>query len=155
MGAAASVPSTSEVAAQVAALGEAYEPYAKAVADAAVDSAFLESVAKEDLPAFLADLGVASVVHQRKLELLFWEFKSAGAPDGAGMSSDISSRGDRMNMPALPYLGGVIEGFTEPFDPATGKGVVLMAVAENKLCWDVLKPRVEAAMRDKRRARFG
>jgi aspartate/methionine/tyrosine aminotransferase len=43
-------------------------------------------------------------------------------------------------------MGGVLEGFAEPYDAATGKGVILLAVAENKLCWPRLKPRVEAAL---------
>lgn len=59
----------------------------------------------------------------------------------------LSSRGVRMTRPALPYMGGVLEGFSEPYDAATGKGVILLAVAENKLCWSRLKPRVEAALR--------
>jgi len=44
-------------------------------------------------------------------------------------------------------MGGVLEGFAEPYDAATGKGVILLAVAENKLCWPRLKPRVEAALK--------
>ena len=59
----------------------------------------------------------------------------------------LSSRGSRLTRPALPYMGGVLEGFAEPYDAATGKGVILLAVAENKLCWPRLKPRVEAALK--------
>ena len=58
----------------------------------------------------------------------------------------LSSRGSRLTRPALPYMGGVLEGFAEPYDAVTGKGVILLAVAENKLCWPRLKPRVEAAL---------
>ena len=54
----------------------------------------------------------------------------------------ISSRGERLNMPGLPYIQGVFEGFSDPYDPGTKNGVILLAVAENKLCWDVLKPKV-------------
>jgi aspartate/methionine/tyrosine aminotransferase len=36
-----------------------------------------------------------------------------------------------------------------PYDPETNpSGVILMAVAENKLCWDLLKPRCERALLD-------
>ena len=59
----------------------------------------------------------------------------------------LSSRGSRLTRPALPYMGGVLEGFAEPYDAVTGKGVILLAVAENKLCWPRLKPRVEAALK--------
>ena len=61
-------------------------------------------------------------------------------------NDSLSSRGSRLTRPALPYMGGVLEGFAEPYDAATGKGVILLAVAENKLCWPRLKPRVEAAL---------
>ena len=44
----------------------------------------------------------------------------------------------------LPYISGVIEGFMDPYDAAKNPdGVILMAVAENKLTWDLLKPEVE------------
>eukprot|EP00927_Polykrikos_kofoidii_P049997 TRINITY_DN43963_c0_g1_i1.p1 TRINITY_DN43963_c0_g1~~TRINITY_DN43963_c0_g1_i1.p1 ORF type:complete len:491 (+),score=70.00 TRINITY_DN43963_c0_g1_i1:92-1564(+) len=56
---------------------------------------------------------------------------------------DISSRGQRLTLPSLPYLEGVIEGFSNPYNPSTGEGVILLAVAENKLSWDMLQPRVE------------
>ena len=62
-------------------------------------------------------------------------------------NDSLSSRGSRLTRPALPYMGGVLEGFAEPYDAATGKGVILLAVAENKLCWPRLKPRVEAALK--------
>ena len=58
----------------------------------------------------------------------------------------VSARGMRLNQPALPYLAGVIEGFANPYDPATGEGIVLLAVAENKLAWPVLKPRIEKGL---------
>ena len=61
-------------------------------------------------------------------------------------NDSLSSRGSRLTRPALPYMGGVLEGFAEPYDATTGKGVILLAVAENKLCWPRLKPRVEAAL---------
>ena len=73
--------------------------------------------------------------------------KKEKADDAAG-GALISSRGKRMNMPALPYLGGVIEGFMNPYDAKSGEGVILMAVAENKLCWDMLKPRIESSLSD-------
>jgi len=50
-------------------------------------------------------------------------------------------------MPALPYMGGVIEAFMDPYDAERNPdGLILLAVAENKLSWDVLKPRTSAAL---------
>lgn len=43
----------------------------------------------------------------------------------------------------IALLQGVMDGFANPYDPVTKRGVILMAVAENKLCWDILKPRIE------------
>jgi hypothetical protein len=46
----------------------------------------------------------------------------------------ISSRGARLNLPSLPYIDGVIEGFREPYDAAARPdGVIMLAVAENKV----------------------
>ena len=64
-------------------------------------------------------------------------------------SSGLSARGDRLCLPALPYMKGVIDAFTDPFDADTNPGgLVLMAVAENKLTWDLLKPRIEQGFTD-------
>mmetsp|Transcript_6064 Transcript_6064/g.19123 ORF Transcript_6064/g.19123 Transcript_6064/m.19123 type:complete len:492 (+) Transcript_6064:224-1699(+) len=58
----------------------------------------------------------------------------------------LSSRGARLAQPALPYMAGVLEAFADPYDPKTGAGTILLAVAENKLCWPRLKPRLEKAL---------
>ena len=65
----------------------------------------------------------------------------------ARAEASLSSRGERMLMPALPYMGGVIEAFMNPYDAEKNPdGLILLAVAENKLSWDVLKPRIHAAL---------
>ena len=44
-------------------------------------------------------------------------------------------------------MGGVIEAFMNPYDAVTNpNGLILLAVAENKLSWDMLKPRTTAAL---------
>ena len=98
MGGGASVPAATsqDVAAQVAALGEPYEPYAKKIDADGVDGAFLDGISPEDLPSLFTELGVTSAIHKKKLELIFQSFKSnnasAGAPqEGAAMPADPSS----------------------------------------------------------------
>jgi aspartate/methionine/tyrosine aminotransferase len=40
-------------------------------------------------------------------------------------------------------MDGVIQGFVDPYDRHENSGgVILLAVAENKLCWDILEPRI-------------
>ena len=94
MGGGASVPTASsqDVAAQVAALGEPYEPYAKKIDADGVDGAFLDGISPEDLPSLFTELGVSSAIHKKKLELIFQSFKSKSAPqDGSAMPADPSS----------------------------------------------------------------
>ena len=65
----------------------------------------------------------------------------------ARAAASLSSRGERMLMPALPYIGGVIAAFMNPYDAEKNPdGLILLAVAENKLAWEVLKPRTHAAL---------
>eukprot|EP01031_Cornospumella_fuschlensis_P042047 gene42047-51331_t len=55
----------------------------------------------------------------------------------------VSSRAQRLLTPPLSYVQALIESLDDQYDPhrnPTGK--VLMAVAENKLCFDILKERV-------------
>ena len=60
-------------------------------------------------------------------------------------NDSLSSRG-QLTRPALPTWAAS-SGLRRALDAATGKGVILLAVAENKLCWPRLKPRVEAALK--------
>ncbi|KAJ8611287.1 hypothetical protein CTAYLR_004159 [Chrysophaeum taylorii] len=59
--------------------------------------------------------------------------------------SALSSRGERLMLPALPYMEGVMRAFFEPYHAEVAPdGFILLAVAENKLCWsDILMPRVD------------
>mmetsp|Transcript_62404 Transcript_62404/g.122567 ORF Transcript_62404/g.122567 Transcript_62404/m.122567 type:complete len:521 (+) Transcript_62404:134-1696(+) len=71
--------------------------------------------------------------------LLLWKRKRRGEFS----PSEVSSRGKLLTLPSLPYMGGVIQGFTDPYDADTNPdGVILLAVAENKLCWEILEPRI-------------
>lgn len=82
------------------------------------------------LAASAAAAAVYAVLRKRR--------RSSRRDDGGGLSS----RGQRLTAPALPYLGGVLAAFADPYDEATGEGVILLAVAENKLTWRTLKKRV-------------
>eukprot|EP00931_Biecheleriopsis_adriatica_P043881 TRINITY_DN25074_c0_g1_i1.p1 TRINITY_DN25074_c0_g1~~TRINITY_DN25074_c0_g1_i1.p1 ORF type:complete len:495 (-),score=107.34 TRINITY_DN25074_c0_g1_i1:46-1530(-) len=62
----------------------------------------------------------------------------------------VSSRGMRLNMPSLAFMGGVID-FKDPYKVETigsleGAECAFLALAENKLMWDVLKPRLLKAL---------
>ena len=117
MGGGASVPaaaSSQDVAAQVALLGEPYEPYAKKIDSDGVDGAFLASITNDDLPSLFMDLGVSSAIHKKKLELIFQSFKSnelpsdgiampvgeAGGAGGAAEAKEEASGGVDMDMSA-------------------------------------------------------
>lgn len=56
----------------------------------------------------------------------------------------LSERGLQLTQPALPYLANVLKGFSSPFDAHENPdGYILLAVAENKLCWnDILLNRI-------------
>lgn len=73
MGSAVSVPAASseEVAAQVATLGAAFEPYGKRISGDGIDGALLSSLTADDLPALFAELGATNVIHRKKMELVF------------------------------------------------------------------------------------
>ena len=66
---------------------------------------------------------------------LAWRGRRRRADDDATLVAPlISSRGARLNLPSLPYIDGVIEGFREPYDAAARPdGVIMLAVAENKV----------------------
>ena len=68
---------TEDVAAEVRALGKAFEGYAEKVVENGLDGAFLQNeVAAEDLPDVFKALGVSLAMHQKKLAALFRTFKS-------------------------------------------------------------------------------
>lgn len=56
----------------------------------------------------------------------------------------LSERGMQLMQPALPYLSNVLKGFSSPFDvDKNPEGYILVAVAENKLCWsDIILHRI-------------
>ncbi|KAH8051547.1 1-aminocyclopropane-1-carboxylate synthase [Aureococcus anophagefferens] len=98
----------------------------------------------------LGFVAAAAVVQQarRRKERKRQRRRQRKAKELALSHEGISSRGLRLNQPPLPYIGGLIAGFEHPYDRATGEGVVLLAVAENKLAWRTLKPKVEACLRN-------
>ena len=57
----------------------------------------------------------------------------------------LSARGRALEQPALPYIKEVIKAFGSPFEASSNpEGYILLAVAENKLCWpDVIRPRLK------------
>ena len=88
----ASALSASQVAEAVHALGESYIPYVEKLQKDGIDGGFLEAVTADDLPGMLADIGVTSGLHQKKLGLVFYSFKSGG-------NADIGSLGDIAETP--------------------------------------------------------
>ena len=61
-------------------------------------------------------------------------------------NDSLSSRGSRLTRPALPYMGGVLEGFAEPYDGGDGQGRDFASGRGEQACWPRLKLRVEAAL---------
>ena len=86
---------TVDIAAQVRALGKAFEGYAEKTIENGLDGAFLQNeVTAEDLPDIFNDLGVSSTVHQKKLAALFRSFKaSCGGEGTAGAEVSVSGSG--------------------------------------------------------------
>ena len=89
------LPATQLSAAQVAdavrALGESYIPYAEKLEKDGMDGPTLDAITADDLPGLLADIGVTSTFHQKKLEVVFKSFKSGGnGDDSDGSFSDDS-----------------------------------------------------------------
>eukprot|EP00929_Paragymnodinium_shiwhaense_P086686 TRINITY_DN47152_c0_g1_i1.p1 TRINITY_DN47152_c0_g1~~TRINITY_DN47152_c0_g1_i1.p1 ORF type:complete len:515 (-),score=115.81 TRINITY_DN47152_c0_g1_i1:177-1721(-) len=65
-------------------------------------------------------------------------------------TGQISSRGMRLNMPSLSYLGGVLD-FKDPYavEEFEKGDLIFLGLAENKLMWsDVLMPRVVQSMKE-------
>ena len=76
--------SASQVAETVKALGAPYIPYAEKLEENGIDGAVLEAITTDDLPGLLADIGVTSGLHQKKLEVVFNSFKAGAGGIGAG-----------------------------------------------------------------------
>ena len=76
--------SASQVAETVKALGAPYIPYAVKLEENGIDGAVLEAITTDDLPGLLADIGVTSGLHQKKLEVVFNSFKAGAGGIGAG-----------------------------------------------------------------------
>ena len=96
MGGGASVPvaSAEDIAGQVKGLGDPYAPYAERILADGIDGAFLNSITSADLPDLFTDIGVASAVHKKKLELIFSTFKTSGPSlDGAAMPAEATDIG--------------------------------------------------------------
>eukprot|EP00403_Amphidinium_massartii_P024030 CAMPEP_0178407242 /NCGR_PEP_ID=MMETSP0689_2-20121128/19329_1 /TAXON_ID=160604 /ORGANISM="Amphidinium massartii, Strain CS-259" /LENGTH=452 /DNA_ID=CAMNT_0020028313 /DNA_START=114 /DNA_END=1472 /DNA_ORIENTATION=+ len=71
-------------------------------------------------------------------------------------SKVISQRGRRLvDSPVIPYIEGVIDSFVNPYNLETGKGTFGLAVAENKLSYDILDPRVKEAFASTPTSTFG
>ena len=81
-----SAVSASQVGEAVKALGAPYIPYAAKLEENGIDGAFLEAITAVDLPGLLADIGVTSGLHQKKLEIVFNTFKSGGSEESRPVS---------------------------------------------------------------------
>ena len=69
--------SAKEVAEEVAALGDAYLPYAKQAEVNGIDEAFLMEYTEENLSSLFDDLNVTSNMHKVKLSLTFKSFRES------------------------------------------------------------------------------
>ncbi|CAM9179972.1 unnamed protein product [Phaeothamnion confervicola] len=57
----------------------------------------------------------------------------------------LSARGRRVQAPTVSYIDAVIEAIMEPYDERSNPGgAILLAVAENRLSWDLLLPQLLA-----------
>ena len=97
MGGGASVPSftAQDVAAQVKDLGAPYHGYALKIEENGVDGAFLDAISLSDLPDLFKDLEVTSMLHKKKLELVFKGIKGEGGgpQEGVAMPSNETKEG--------------------------------------------------------------
>ena len=66
--------SAAQVAGAVKALGGPYVPYAAKVEEDGMDGAFLQTLADEDLVSVLQEIGVTSIMHKRKLDIISKQF---------------------------------------------------------------------------------
>ena len=88
--------STTEIAKEVAALGDAYLPYAKRAEENGIDGAFLMDCTEGDLKSLFDDLQVTSITQKKKLSLTFKNFRESR---GSSHSSD-DSMASAEEMPA-------------------------------------------------------
>ena len=65
-----------DVADQVRELGKPYAGYAEKIEENGLDGSFLEELTVDDLPGIFADIGVESMMHQKKLSAVFRSIKS-------------------------------------------------------------------------------
>ena len=84
--------SSSQIAEAVKALGPPYIPYAEKLEENGMDGAFLEAITAADLSGLLADIGVTSSFHQKKLEIVFNSFKSGGIIESVEKPNDKPSQ---------------------------------------------------------------
>lgn len=100
------------------------------------------------MPSHAANVGVG-VACAGVIGALLYRRRKKQAESNRFREELISSRGERLKLPPLPYIGGVLKGFANPYDEKNNPtGVILLAVAENKLCWDLLKNKATAALVD-------
>ena len=97
--------SAAQVAEAVKAIGESYIPYAEKLEKDGMDGAFLEAITTNELPGLLADIGVTSSFHQKKLEIVFNSFKSSGGSNGVEGDSNDS------DVPAIKAFAGFLSHY--------------------------------------------
>ena len=93
--------SAAQIAAEVRALGTAYEAAALKLEETGVDGALLMDMSEAELPSLFADIGVESAMQQRKLQFVFTSFKSrcngSAAPDSSAPTPP-SHQGSSMDL---------------------------------------------------------
>ena len=103
--------STTEIAKEVAALGDAYLPYAKRAEENGIDGAFLMDCTEGDLKSLFDDLQVTSITQKKKLSLTFKNFRESR---GSSHSSDdfacVTESNSDVLMKELSPLPTITEG---------------------------------------------
>ena len=110
--------SAKEVAEEVAALGDAYLPYAKQAEENGIDGAFLMDCTEEDLSSLFDDLNVNSITHKRKLSITFKSFKeNVGSSRTSNIDENVTNVVATKELSPLPTMthGKRYRGFLSHF----------------------------------------
>ena len=99
--------SAAQVAEAVKALGVPYAPYAEKLEENGMDGSFLDAITTDDLPGLLADIGVTSSFHQKKLEVVFNSFKAgeSSSDDDAAFTGGIQTPYSRPSVSIKAFAG--------------------------------------------------
>ena len=110
--------SAKEVAEEVAALGDAYLPYAKQAEENGIDGPFLMEYTEENLSSLFDDLNVTSNMHKVKLSLTFKSFReNVGSSTTSNIDGNVTNVVATKELSPLPTMtqGKRYRGFLSHF----------------------------------------